>query len=81
MTEPAADPWQRGENGGADVVVSTLETPKWSVSATGPFAVYLPHSCDEWAIADSTDRDEALAQLDRFIGALQEARERLRTTP
>lgn len=71
------DPWQLGGDGSEDIIVSTPNAIRWSVNADGPFAIYLPHSCDEWVIADSKDADGAIAQLDRFIAALGDARERL----
>lgn len=43
-----------------------------NVWAEGLWAVYLPHQCDDWEIAEGT-RDEALTEVRRFRDELDQA--------
>jgi hypothetical protein len=64
---------------GSSLVVTTPGESGMFPDATS-FGVYLTNEDGGVAIASSPNRSEALAQLDRFIAALGEARERLATS-
>lgn len=35
------------------------------------YEVVLPHQCDEWQVVDPDDRDEAIAQMEKFVDHAQ----------
>lgn len=43
------------------------------------FVVQLPHSCEEWVIADAPTREQAVAAMETFVAEAQAALERLKT--
>lgn len=44
----------------------------------GYWTVDLPHQCDEWEVASSTDPAEAVAEMEQFVSDAQAALEELR---
>jgi hypothetical protein len=47
----------------------------WKAKPT--YRVQLPHSCDEWVVADADTKGEAVAELETFIAEAQAALEAL----
>ncbi len=78
-TAPELDPWRKDRDG--DHIGIWRPGDPRGLRPTDvedcAYAVFLPHSCEEWVIAECVDRDEAVRQLDRFIGALTRVREEL----
>jgi hypothetical protein len=65
-----------GYDGGVLVARPDVDRPdqnRWQIA--------LPHSCDEWIIADAVTLPTAVEQLDLFIAALLSARDALASLP
>lgn len=79
-TAPELDPWRKGNGRESHVNVwRPGDPPRMRPTDVDDreYAVWLPHSCDEWVVAACVDRDEAVRQVDRFIAELRRARDEL----
>lgn len=77
-----ADPWQSKAFADDSKPPIRLKKPgEYALedihSERDQWAVYLPHSCDEWVIAAEADKFLCVGQLSRFIAALEKVRDEL----
>lgn len=76
-----ADPWESKRYEGDDAPPVVVKTPGEHLDGyeadVDEWAVYLPHSCDEWVIAHDADKWLCVGQLSRFIAALEKVRDEL----
>lgn len=71
--ESSAPDWSALTAGGYQPEVDRDDDGRWMIS--------LPHQCEEWMIAASTDKEFVIRETERFIALLRERVAALRSQP